>query len=197
MESDMVQHDIKDNQYIKKIILDIIGNNTHNINDIIIKVRKIDQSLSLKDIRDAIDELERSGIIQLYTFKGTFYNYLTKALTIWFTISLVTITLLTIFLFPKTEPYSIIRLIVGGIFILFIPGHSLLNLLFPKKERIIERIGLSITLSLITVTLTGLALNYMPIGIRLEPLVISLSIVSVPVIIIAEYRRYKSDINET
>ncbi len=98
------------------------------------------------------------------------------------------VTLLSIFLFPQTEPYSTIRLIIGGIFILFIPGYSLMNLLFPKAC-IIERIGLSIILSLILVILTGLALNYMPIGLRLEPLIVTLSVVSISIIIVAMHRK--------
>ena len=70
-----------------------------------------------------------------------------------------------------------IRVIFGLPFVIFIPGYVLTFALFPGKRDIdiIERIALSFGLSIAVVPLVGLILNYTPFGIRLEPIVISLS----------------------
>ncbi|MGC9435601.1 MAG: DUF1616 domain-containing protein [Methanomicrobiales archaeon] len=61
-------------------------------------------------------------------------------------------------------------------FILFIPGYLLIAALFPGGEDLdwIERIALSFGLSIAVVPLIGLALNYTPWGIRLDPIVTAL-----------------------
>ena len=65
-----------------------------------------------------------------------------------------------------------IRFILGFPFILFIPGYILIFTLFPEKKsekgiNIIQRIGLSLGLSLAIVPLLGLGLNYTIWRIRL------------------------------
>ena len=68
------------------------------------------------------------------------------------------------------------RIVLGLAFILFIPGYVLVFALFPKRDDIdvIERIALSFGLSIAVVPLVGLALNYTPWGIRLQPILASL-----------------------
>ncbi|MEA2055061.1 MAG: DUF1616 domain-containing protein [Candidatus Thermoplasmatota archaeon] len=69
-----------------------------------------------------------------------------------------------------------IRVLFGLPFILFIPGYVLVFALFPGRDiSLIERIALSFGLSIAIVPLIGLALNYTPWGIRLEPILISLT----------------------
>ncbi len=91
---------------------------------------------------------------------------------------------------PELED-SIIRTILGLPFVLFIPGYVLIAALFPRKDDLdtIERIALSFGLSIATVPLIGLGLNYTPFGIRLIPILISLTIYSIALIIVTEYRR--------
>lgn len=68
--------------------------------------------------------------------------------------------------------------VLGLPFILFIPGYLLVLALFPGQDiDVIERLALSFGLSIAVVPLVGLALNYTPWGIRLEPLVVSLAAV--------------------
>ena len=71
---------------------------------------------------------------------------------------------------------SFLRVVFALPSILFIPGYVLIAALFPKKQDLdaIERIALSFGLSIAIVPLVGLALNYTPWGIRLEPVVTSL-----------------------
>ncbi len=86
---------------------------------------------------------------------------------------------------------SFLRVLFALPFILFIPGYLLIAALFPKKDDLdgIERTALSFGLSIAVVPLIGLALNYTPWGIRLDPIVVSLLIFSAAMGLIAQYRR--------
>ena len=98
-------------------------------------------------------------------------------------------TLLCIYLPVLND--SFLRVLFGIPMILFIPGYALIAALFPGTRDIdgIERTALSFGLSIAIVPLTGLALNYTPWGIRLDPVVISLSILTIGLCLIAQYRR--------
>ena len=80
-----------------------------------------------------------------------------------------------------------VRIILGLLLVLFLPGYSLIATLFPGKDDLdgIERIGLSIAV----VPLLGLALNYTPFGIRLVPVLVVLSMFTVSLAVIAGVRR--------
>ena len=86
---------------------------------------------------------------------------------------------------------SFLRVIFGIPLVLFIPGYALIAALFPAARDIdgIERVALSFGLSIAIVPLTGLALNYTPWGIRLDPIVICLSILTILLCLAAQYRR--------
>ena len=68
------------------------------------------------------------------------------------------------------------RTVFSLAFILFFPGYSLISALFPKNGRLdgIERLSLGFGLSLAIVPLIGLALNFLPWGIKFEPILFSL-----------------------
>ena len=75
--------------------------------------------------------------------------------------------------------------------ILFIPGYCVIAALFPKDGDIdlIERFVLSFGVSIAVVPLIGLGLNFTPWGIRLEPLVISITLFTFLMILVARYTR--------
>lgn len=116
--------------------------------------------------------------------KLTKYLHSPQAYWYWTTIILTITTTIVIFTVPEnTYPIVYARYILGSIFVLFLPGYSLIKALFPTKVPIptsikeldsIERIALSIGMSLALVPITGLLLNYTPWGIRLTPITISL-----------------------
>lgn len=72
---------------------------------------------------------------------------------------------------------SPLRVVVGFLLVLFIPGYLLVSALFPRKDEIdaVERIALSIGLSICIVVFVGLCLNYTPWGIRLGTILLALS----------------------
>jgi len=83
-----------------------------------------------------------------------------------------------------------VRIILGLLLVLFLPGYSLIAALFPGKDDLdgIERIALSFGLSIAVVPLLGLALNYTPFGIRLVPILVVLSAFTVSLAVIAGVR---------
>jgi len=86
---------------------------------------------------------------------------------------------------------GLLRIALGLPFLLFFPGYALLAALFPKRESLsgIARIALSFGLSIAVVPLIGLILNYTPWGIRLYPILISLTVFILAMCGVAWYRR--------
>ncbi|MDI6724004.1 MAG: DUF1616 domain-containing protein [Methanobacterium sp.] len=107
-------------------------------------------------------------------------------------IFLATILCVIFVTIPKLNETPI-RIILGLLFILFLPGYSLIAALFPRKDDLdgIERLALSFGLSIAVTPLIGLLLNYTPFGIRLTPILLSLSIFTVAMITIAFMRRLR------
>jgi uncharacterized membrane protein len=75
--------------------------------------------------------------------------------------------------------------------LLFAPGYLLVAALSPAKGDLagIERVALSLGLSIAIVPMMGLALNYMPWGIRLDPIAVSLVVFCLAIGLVAHLRR--------
>jgi len=84
-----------------------------------------------------------------------------------------------------------VRVILVLPILLFIPGYSVIAALFPKDGDIdlIERFVLSFGVSIAIIPLIGLGLNFTPWGIRLEPLVVAITLFTFLMIIAAQYTR--------
>jgi uncharacterized membrane protein len=110
----------------------------------------------------------------------------------WGITALVAVTVTVVFL-VNSSPLLYLRYILGGVFVLFIPGFLLISALYARSEEMdtLERIALSIGLSLAVVPLIGLALNYTPWGIRLEPIMVSLAFFSEIMAIVCVVRRFR------
>jgi uncharacterized membrane protein len=104
-------------------------------------------------------------------------------------IALVLLTCAFILLPPLSD--TPMRTILGLPMVLFLPGYALIAALFPKKDDLdgIERVALSFGLSIAVVPLIGLGLNYTPWGIRLLPILVSLSFFTIAMCVVAVYRR--------
>ena len=95
-------------------------------------------------------------------------------------------------------PDSLARQILGLIFILFLPGYAATAALFPENDQIdgIERTALSFGLSIAIVPLIGLALNFTEWGIRLNPILASVSGFILLASAVGYYRRWRLPIDE-
>lgn len=105
---------------------------------------------------------------------------------------IIVLCLLSIYLSEYSIVMASIRIVLGSIFVLFIPGYTLIEALYPSEGELkpLERLALSIGLSLALVPLVGLILNYTPWGIRLNPILTSLSMLSISLMLIAAYRKF-------
>lgn len=146
--------------------------------------------LSKQEIIERIIQLQNEGKITLkdtsYPIPTTFSHFLRMRQSWWYwiTISLILLTTLTVFAVPEDAyPIVYVRYVLGAIFVLWLPGYTFIKALFPTKVPIptsspeldtIERIALSMGMSLALVPIVGLLLNYTPFGIRLVPITLSL-----------------------
>jgi len=105
-------------------------------------------------------------------------------------INILSILLLFIIIF---FPSNILRPILGFPFVLFFLGYTLIAVLFPKRKDIddIERVALSLGVSVSVVPLIVILLNFTPLGIRLYPCFLSLFFLILTTSTVAWYRRFR------
>jgi len=143
-----------------------------------------------QEILETILRLQSEGKISLakqqppVSPKLVAYLKTEHALWYWLTTAIATATAAVVFTIPENlYPWVYIRYVLGTIFVLWLPGYAFIKALFPTQVPIklptetldaIERIALSLGMSLALVPIAGLLLNYTPWGIRLTPIVLSL-----------------------
>jgi uncharacterized membrane protein len=112
-----------------------------------------------------------------------------------FIVNLLSVALIIVLFLTPDSP---LRIALGLPFALFFPGYTLICALYPEKTGlgIVERLALSLGLSLAVVPLTGLALNYTPWGIRIIPIIASLFVFTLMMSIVSFYRRAKLPIEQ-
>lgn len=105
-------------------------------------------------------------------------------------LAIIALSLVLILVISLTD-FKTLRVILGLPFVLFFPGYTLIAALFPRFDDLdgIERVALSFGLSIAVVPLIGLALNYTPWGIRLYPILVSLTVFALAMSALGWYRR--------
>ena len=99
----------------------------------------------------------------------------------WLSTLALLLTVLYIYLIPNVVPHNYIRMALGFVTALYLPGSALIEALYPKEDELepLERLALSIGLSLALTPLIGFVLNYTPWGIRLLPITVSITLTTV------------------
>ncbi len=97
---------------------------------------------------------------------------------------------------PANQEFSAIlipRYILSFIFIAFLPGYCLVNILFVGKNQldIVEELVLSVALSFGIDGLVGLFLGLSPIGINLTSIAVSLSVIVLALSAVAFVRKIR------
>ncbi len=105
------------------------------------------------------------------------------------------ITLLTAILvsvFPEWQ--SPLRVALGLVVVLSAPGYALTSALFPRIDDIdgVERLALTLGLSIAATPLVGLVLNATPWGIRLVPMAVGLTLFTALFTALAVWRRERA-----
>jgi len=178
-----------DKEKIDAIIIQLINEKNPQTVEKLMNLTKEKSQLSEQKILDAILKLQTEGKISFQTQPPktpiSFRAYLRTEQALWYWITIVTTILTTIIVFTIPEnsyPLVYIRYGLGAIYVLWLPGYTFIKTLFPKRTTTnsekdldtIERIALSLGMSLALVPIIGLLLNYTPWGIRLTPIMLSL-----------------------
>ncbi|MCW4025648.1 MAG: DUF1616 domain-containing protein [Candidatus Bathyarchaeota archaeon] len=181
-----------------------------NLQDIVLETSK---TLSQPTLSELVNSLVKKGIqpkdatkaVYIEWKKGTLnltennpptnlasYMFNLENLWLWAITSVVAITMLVVFT-ANASALLYVRYALGGIFVLFLPGFLLLSALYPRGGEVdsLEKVALSIGLSLAIVPLVGLVLNYTPWGIRLEPIMVSLALFVEVMAVVCVVRRFR------
>jgi len=180
------------------LIQRIVAQYPRTIRELFEIVKEKRPAISEQEFIQAVKELRETGVLglELPIPEVRSYRSYLKLFdeNVWFYLVLMTAcaTLLSIYTLPSTYPLVIIRWILGSIFVLFLPGYVTVQALFPEGKELdsIERVALTIGLSLALTPLIGLVLNYTPWGIRLNPIVTALTLFTIGLAMIGTVRRY-------
>jgi hypothetical protein len=171
----------KSNELTQTIIKTLSEKKPQNVKQLISFVKE-QLPLSEEKILNAVLKLQSQGKIKLdnsalpASHKSTLWY--------WATVAIAAVTVVVVFTVPEDlYPWSYLRNALGIIFVLWLPGYAVIKALFPTQVPIktstqtldtIERIALSIGMSIAIVPIIGLILYYTPLGIGLTPIVLSL-----------------------
>jgi len=151
----------------------------------------------VQEVARALYKLARGGALRLVDPNPpkSFTSYLLSAYNLGFAVAalLVAACLFSVYASGLIPALAAPRIVFGFLFTLFLPGYSLIEALYPRGDELspLERLALSIGLSLALVPLLGLLLNYTPWGVRLDPTLAALSALTLGLLLIASYRRYR------
>lgn len=111
---------------------------------------------------------------------------------VWAVLGFLVVTTLSVFVLPQVEPWIYLRYVFGAVYVLYVPGAVFIEALYPKRVELedLERFALGVGLSLALVPLVGLVLNYTPWGIRLNPIYVGLTLLTLVFTFIGLYRKY-------
>lgn len=146
--------------------------------------------MKLRILKDARDDLGHKSI-NTFNLSSVLMNPQPRRdWDLWSITVLSLLLIAVIYLLPQ----STLRVLLGLPFILFFPGYAALSVLFPERKDLetIERVALSFGLSIAISPLIGFGLNYTPFGIRLAPILLSLSALNVALSIGGLYRRERA-----
>ena len=201
----MVKKTRSESTNLNQHIINVVAKANPQTAEQLIKLLQSEQTIRRQEILDAVMELQRQGRITLKQpkiqsdFTLTEYILSAKGHWYWAIIALSAATALLVFTIPENAyPIVYSRHILGSIFVLWLPGYSLIKALFPtKKMDNVERIALSVGMSLASVSIVGLLLNYTPWGIRVTSITLSLLALTVTFSTAALIREHTRPLNST
>lgn len=190
---------------LKKAIVDLVQKEKPETIKQLAKLANEQLALTEQQTVELATQLENEGKILLLNKEqrsSTFADYLFSHKTSWFwiIISITIATTIASLTIPEDfYPLIYIRQVIGVISLLLLPGYTLMKVLFPthvpmkttsENLDMVERIALSIGISIALIPMIGLILNYTPWGINLMPIVLSLLALTSVLAITALLREY-------
>lgn len=178
------------NELTKDFIIKIVQEQKPETASQLIRFVHQTTNLSEKEIMNLLNQLEAEDKIhfnmkqELSSASIGTYLFTSESAWYWIIIAVAIATTITVFTIPQDwYPLAYVRNVLGVIFVLFLPGYAFIKAFFPAKVPIktsseslenIERVALSIGMSIALTSIVGLLLYYTPIGIGLTPITLSL-----------------------
>ena len=165
------------------------------------------ESLDLEEkvILESVLKLQAEGVIKLENQplqSRSLATYLKTGEAIWYWVTIAAGAITAALVFTISEnvyPWVYVRNVFGVIFVLFLPGYAFIKALFPVNLpaktstgnlETIERIALSVGMSIAIVSIVGLLLYYSPWGLDLTAIVLSLFAFTLVFATVAVARKY-------
>lgn len=156
-----------------------------------------ENGLSVEEAAARIWERAEAGEIRLVdpSPPRSFQGYLLSFYSAWFWLVFAALAAMfaSIYVLPQVPPFTWVRVLMGFLTSLYLPGFALIEALYPQRAELeeLERFALSVGLSLALTPLTGFVLNYTPWGIRLDPITVAITFLTLALGLAAVYRRYQ------
>lgn len=203
--------ELSENQKLKELIKDVIlktakEDQPETKSDLLRLVHK--RTDLSEEVLNLIDQLEVDGKIQFSPKREiplvSSGNYFFKVESAWYwvIIAVSIVTAITVFTIPQDYfPLFYFRNFLGIIFVLFLPGYAFIKALYPVKVPIetssesldaIERLGLSVGMSMALASIVGLILYYTPIGTGFVQYTLSLLFFTVGFCTVAIVREHQT-----
>jgi hypothetical protein len=125
----------------------------------------------------------------------SYARFIGSLYSVWFWLVLFGLILMwtSIYILPQVAPFTWLRVGLGLVTSLYLPGYVFIEALYPRGDDLdeIERYALGVGLSIALTPLVGFVLNYTPWGIRLDPIMVFISLLTVLLALIGVYRKYQ------
>lgn len=195
------------NKKVEKIIIQTIDEEKPKTIHQLVETLEPKLSMEKDEIMEIVLQLKRDGKVEYLNEmtleeKQSFSSFLNTraARWYWITLLLIALTVVAVFTINEQSTFAFIRSSLGFVFVVIIPGYSLIRAILPKrfsksgKTQIDQLTGflLGIVLSIGIVSMVGLVLDYSDWGVNLNSLVFSLSILTgafATIAIAQEYQR--------
>jgi uncharacterized membrane protein len=180
---------------VEKRVIKITGSmGNPKLKDLVEKLE--DEGLNFRDVAKTVYALWKQDELDLLepSFPSTLLRYALSLQSLWFwALTALVALMIPIVFYVVDAPFLYIRYVLGSLFVLYLPGSMLIEALYSKSQDLerLERLALSIGLSVAVIPLIGLVLNYTPWGIRLTPITLSLATFTEAMAITALIRKYR------
>lgn len=198
----------KPNEPAKDLIIKIVKERNPETAGQLIRFVQETTDLPKKQIMAILNQLEEEDKLHFNTKREMpsvatrTYLFSSELAWYWTIMALTLVAALSVFAIPQDlYPLAYVRNFFGVIFVLFLPGYAFVKALLQRKVPFktisgtfdsIERVILSIGLSVALTPMMGLILYYTPLGIGLTPVTLSLLAFTMVFATIAMAREYRA-----
>lgn len=173
-----------DNATIENLLVETVRKEKPQTTKQLVKIMQDSYGLPEKKVLKAVIKLDEENLLQLVQMNTRRQNFLfsPKLTWYWATVIVAAVAVIVVFAIPpEVYPIGYVRIGLGAIYVLFLPGYVLTRLVFHAKfsssKREIDELdylALSIGFSIAIVAAIGLLLNYTPWGLSLTTITIAL-----------------------